>query len=278
MISGDMKHKCEKARAKVRAAIELHGGTTLLTAGFTGDDSRIANAVVQAGVRMLEPNHSCVAMSCGYKGVTTPHAAEQVRHEIPMEWVVRTVQGVRNVVGPDIFLTVGVPGGFTETVPMPITEEGAMAVSRAGADGLHVHKYTLADLKDVVELAHSCGLTVDAYIIHPDDQYPIGIPAETPADVAEAGRQMEQIGVDFIGLMTGMTYKGVAAGQIAPTVRERLEALVGAVSVPTLAEGGINPENFHAFRGTGVSILVVGTAVDDLVLRAAQEAVSIFLP
>lgn len=278
MIVGDMRHKCEVAREKVRAAIKLHGGTTLLSTGITGDDARLARAAVDAGVRMLEPNHPAVALARGYKGVTSMHDAEELRHEIPIEWMARVVKGIRNVVGPDIFITVGVPGGFTETVPMPLTEEAAVAISRAGADGLHVHKYTLPDLKDVVDLAHACGLTVDAYIIHPQDKYPIGIPAETPADVADAGQRMQEIGVDFVGLMTGMTYQGVAAGEIAPIVRERLLALVDAVDVPTLAEGGINPQNFRAFHGTGVSVLVVGTAIDDMARQGVRQAVKTFLP
>ena len=53
--------------------------------------------------------------------------------------------------------------------------------------------------------------------------------------------------------------------------------MVESVSVPTLAEGGINVDNFKAFQGTGVNILVVGTAIDDMVELAAQEAVKTFL-
>ena len=82
----------------------------------------------------------------------------------------------------------------------------------------------------------------------------------------------------FIGLMTGMSYEGVAAGEIAPAVRERLVALVEAVDVPTLAEGGINTQNFPAFRGTGVNVLVVGTALDDMARKGIRRAVEVFLP
>jgi len=71
---------------------------------------------------------------------------------------------------------------------------------------------------------------------------------------------MEDIGVDMIGLMTGMSYEGAAAGEIHPVVKERLQALVETVKVPTLAEGGINADNYTAFADTGVNILVIGTA------------------
>ncbi|MBE3519929.1 MAG: histidine biosynthesis protein, partial [Firmicutes bacterium] len=112
MIKGDMKRKREMALAKVSAAIKMHGGTTLLATGITGDDARLAKAAVEAGARMLEPNHPAVALARGYKGVTNMHDAEAIRHEISIEQMAEVTRGVRNVVGPDIFITVGIPGGF----------------------------------------------------------------------------------------------------------------------------------------------------------------------
>jgi thiamine monophosphate synthase len=53
--------------------------------------------------------------------------------------------------------------------------------------------------------------------------------------------------------------------------------MIKAVQVPTLAEGGINIENFKAFMGTGVNILVVGTAFDDMARKAVRESVATFL-
>ncbi|MGN7396705.1 hypothetical protein [Peribacillus frigoritolerans] len=77
--------------------------------------------------------------------------------------------------------------------------------------------------------------------------------------------------------MTGMSYEGVGAGDIPNIIKEHLNALVLSVKVPTLAEGGINIPNSKAFKETGVHILVVGTAIDDMVKTAAQEAVSHFI-
>lgn len=278
MIAGDMKRKRALAMEKVHKAISDHGGTTLLSTGITGDDARLALAAVEAGARMIEPNHPAVALARGYKGVTSMHNAEMLRHEIPMGEMAKVVEGVRNVVGPDIYITVGAPGTFTETVPAPLTDEHASLLSRAGADGLHVHKSTLEDLQDVLDVAHRNGLLVDAYIAHPSDRHLFGIPAETPEDVARIAKQMESIGTDMIGLMTGMSYEGVEAGEIAAPVRARLEALLASVVTPTLAEGGINVDNFSAFIGTGVNILVIGTAIDDMVREAVRQAVRTFLP
>jgi len=277
MIIGDMQRKREFSLKKVTDAITAHGGTTLLATGITGDDARFALAAVKAGARMLEPNHPAVALARGHRGVTTMHTAEDVRHEIAFEEMRKVVEGVRAVVGPEIFITAGIPGSFTETMPTPFTEEQAYALSRGGADGLHTHKSTLKDLKDVVDLCHKYGMLVDAYIAHPSDRHLFGIPAETPEDVAEIAKGMQDIGVDLIGLMTGMSYEGVAAGEIPTIVRQRLEALIKSVSVPTLAEGGINAVNFKAFIGTGVNVLVVGTAFDDIARKAVQETVGVFL-
>lgn len=277
MFSSDMKKKRETARAKVLKAIEEHGGTTLLSTGISGDDARIAKAVVDVGVKLLEPNHPAVALARGYHGVTNMHDAEAIRHEVPMEDMVTVTRGVRKVVSNDVFITVGIPGGFHELVPTPLPDQAFIDLSRAGADGLHTHKSSLEDLEELVEKAHKYGLLVDAYIAHPDDLHTFGLPARTPEEVATVAKAMEGIGVDFIGLMTGMSYGGASAGEIHPVVKERLQALVETVQVPTLAEGGINLDNFNAFANTGVNILVVGTAIDDMVQRAAQDVVKKFI-
>jgi thiamine monophosphate synthase len=88
---------------------------------------------------------------------------------------------------------------------------------------------------------------------------------------------MEEIGTDMIGLMTGMSYEGLEAGQIPSILKERLCAMVEAVKVPTLAEGGINMDNFRAFKETGVNILVIGTAIDGMAGKAVAAAAAEFL-
>lgn len=277
MIYADMEKKRKLAIKKVYDAIKLHGGTTLLSTGITGDDARLAKAAVEAGARMLEPNHPAVALARGYKGVTSMHKAELIRHEIEIDEMIKVTRGIRNVVGNDIFITVGIPGGFTELVPIVLDDDVFIRLSQAGADGLHIHKSSIEDLKVVVEKAHKYGLLVDAYIGHPSDLHTFGVPAETPEEVAKVAKEMEEIGVDLIGLMTGMSYEGIEAGKIHPVVKERLEALISSVNVPTLAEGGINLDNYKAFVETGVNIIVVGTAIDDTARNAAKDTVKKFL-
>ncbi len=116
MFIGDMNKKREQAMAKVRNAIALHNGQTLLSTGITGDDARLAKAVCDARVKMLEPNHPALALARGHRGVNNMHAAEQIRHEISTAQMAEAVNGIRNVIPDDVFITVGIAGGFTETI------------------------------------------------------------------------------------------------------------------------------------------------------------------
>ena len=75
MIIGDMQQKRDRGYKKVKDAITLHGGTSLLSTGITGDDARFALAAVQAGAKLLEPNHPATALASGNKGVTFMHEA-----------------------------------------------------------------------------------------------------------------------------------------------------------------------------------------------------------
>lgn len=277
MFQNDMTRKMRFSMDKVHKAIEKGNGHTILSTGITGDDARMAKAVVDAGVTMLEPNHPALVLARGYKGITSMHEAEKIRHEISVDQMAEVTHGVRSVVGNDVYITVGIPGGFTEILPTPLTDEDFLKMSRSGADGLHTHKSSLKDLEELVQAAHKYGLCVDAYIGLPTDLHTFGISAEQPEEVSAVAKQMEGIGVDMIGLMTGMSYEGVEAGQIHPFLKERLCALVESVSVPTLAEGGINLDNFHAFKETGVNILVIGTSIDKMAGKAVASAVQDFL-
>lgn len=277
MIHNDMKLKMKKSMEIVHRAIEKGHGHTILSTGITGDDARLAKAVVDAGVTLLEPNHPAVVLARGYRGISSMHEAEKYRHEIRIEQMAEVTGGVRAVVGENVYITVGIPGGFTEVKPILLRDEDFLQMSLSGANGLHTHKSSLEDLEELVKNAHRYGLCVDAYIGLPTDLHIFGIPAEKPEEVAKVAKQMEAVGVDMIGMMTGMSYEGVEAGKIHPLLSERLCAMVEAVNVPTLAEGGINLTNYQAFKDTGVNILVIGTSIDKMVEKAAQSAVSDFL-
>ena len=158
MFQNDMDRKMQFSMDKVKRALEKGNGHTILSTGITGDDARMAKAVVDAGVSMLEPNHPALALARGYKGVTYMHEAEKIRHEITVSQIAEVTRGVRSVVGNDVYITVGIPGGFTEILPTPLTDEDFLMMSRSGADGLHTHKSSLHDLEQLVQTAHRYGL------------------------------------------------------------------------------------------------------------------------
>jgi len=277
MIINDMNVRMQLAREKVQNALKLGNGHTILSTGITGDDSRLAKAVTEVGVKMIEPNHPAVALARGYKGVTVMDDAENLRYEITIDQMAEVTRGVRAVTPADTYITVGIPGGFTERVPMPLTDEDFIKMAVAGADGLHCHKTCIDDLRDFVGMAHKYGLLVDGYIGMSTDKHKFGVFADDTESVRKVAKQMEDVGVDMIGMMTGMSYEGVAAGKIPDIIHERLCALVETVHVPTLAEGGINMTNFQAFKDTGVNILVIGTSFDKMVEKAAQDKAKEFL-
>lgn len=277
MILNDMNLKRARSMEIVHKAIEKGHGHTILSTGITGDDARLAKAAVEAGATMLEPNHPAVVLARGHRGITVMHDAENFRHEISIEQMAEVTRGVRAVVGEDIYITVGIPGSFTERKPVILTDLDMEIMSLAGANGIHCHKSCIEDLEDVVTLAHKYGLCVDAYIGLPTDRHIFGLPAEKPEDVVRVAKQMESVGTDMIGMMTGMSYEGVEAGQIPAVLKERLCAMVETVKVPTLGEGGINLTNYRAFKETGVNILVIGTSIDKMVEKACKDAVNDFL-
>ena len=162
---GSMKYRRDSAMSKVRKAIADHNGCTILSAGITSIVPGItALAAVEAGVRMIEISQNGVALDYGFMGVKDRRRAIRVSHLLPTEWMVQKVEGMRNVLGDDVFIAVGTPGLWTQPGPARFDDDLGLALARAGADGLHTHFSTLEDLEEATKIAHRCGLVVDAYI------------------------------------------------------------------------------------------------------------------
>lgn len=270
----DMKLKLEQTRDKIRKAVKEHG-TTIYAAGPLSIVPFLGKASVEAGVRMIEITHNGVALDLGLEGVYDRHGAARVSPLVPMDDMLRKVKGFRNVVGEEVYLGVGVPGVWTQFSPAIFTEEYALALSRSGADGLHMHLHTLKDVENITKIAHKYGLIVDAYISDPDGSYVnFGIPARTPEEVSKNVKEMEKVGVDIVALLTGRTYfKLEESGGMTPKLKDRIEAMVSTAKVFTQAEGGISPYNFKEYKETGINILVLGHIMDDLIINVIKDAV-----
>ncbi|MCR4397959.1 MAG: histidine biosynthesis protein [Firmicutes bacterium] len=257
------------ARHKLQA-IFAAGRPALMLGGIMGTDMRIARAAFEAGVRIFEPNHPAMALQMGLGGVTTMNAAEKVRHLVPMSRMVDAVRGLRAVCGDEVFITVGFPGTFTEEVPVPLSLEDVLSVARAGADCLHTHKSCLEDVGEIVSLGHRAGLLVEAYITADDN---LGVQAPTDEALKNTVKEFERIGVDLIGLTTGMTYKGQSAGGFARAFLDRIKTFTSASRAFRVLEGGIRRENIGSVKDAGLDIVVVSTALDQEIASHARRAI-----
>ena len=272
-MSKAVTQKLQQGRGKVYRALEENRNFTIMATGITGDDCRIALAAVNAGVRIIEVNHPSVSLCIGLQGVTTMRQAEDIRHKLPRCEVYRKIEALRRVVSDDVYISAAVSGLFVEAIPSALTSEDYRQLAEAGADGLHVHKATFEDLMTVVNAAHEAGLLVDAYISDSNDRDRLGIPADSDEEVHDTSIRMEQMGVDFIGLIMGQSFRGERSGRFSEKSLGRLKAAAESVRVPVFAEGGVTDQNIGEIRDAGAQVAVVGTFIDDVLRNSTADAV-----
>jgi hypothetical protein len=251
----------------------MSAGVTSIVAGILGWSA------AQAGAKIFEISPNGIALDIGFEGLHSRSDVRKISYKIPTEIIAQRVAGFRAVLGDDVYITVANSGLWTYPSPCRFEDEDAYLLASSGADGLHVHKTTIEDYAHIAETAHQYGLLVEAYIGEPEEVNLsnhfgfLGVPAVTPDDVASCVHGLEQAGIDLIGLLTGKTYQGLNSGEILPSERDRIKALVQSATCPTILEGGITPSNFRAYKATGVNIIVVGTAFDQVCQKAITEAV-----
>lgn len=282
---GSAKLKLAIGREKVRSAIAAGGGTAVYAAHLLPHTAPWLPGVLASGVKMLEITHGSIYLS---QNPPRRDVAFGGRYEslmssygVPVAELASRIRQLRPALGPDIFLNVAAAGTFNQIGPARFDDEAAFLLSQAGADGIHFHKSDLDELAGLIEIAHANGLLAEAYVnrdlgeTHPFSY--MGVRAGTPAEVAAAARELESVGVDIVGLMFSVDpqyYSQEGATDALPLdVRERVEALVGAASVPTSVEGQITPGNAREIRALGASILVLGTQFDLEIQAAIQRVV-----
>jgi 3-keto-L-gulonate-6-phosphate decarboxylase len=199
--------------------------------------------------------------------------AEDIRHRLPRIEVYRKVEALRRIVADEVYIAAAVSGLFTEAVPIRLGKADFSRLARTGADGLHVHKATFDDLMGVVTAAHDVGLLVDAYISDSNDKDFLGIPADSNEVVRDTAMKMEQMGVDFIGIIMGQSFRGAGSRRFSKKALSRLKTAVKSVAVPVFAEGGITEHNIGEIRDAGAHVAVVGTFIDDVLKHSIADAV-----
>ena len=257
-----------KTRREKLAAIINENRPSLMLGGFMATDMRCAKAAYEGGCRIFESNHPAMALQMGLKGVTTMGAAEKVRHLVPLERMAVAVEGLRAVLGEEIFVTVGARGTFTEEAVTPFTFEDALLLANAGADCLHTHKSNIDDVRDITEIAHKAGLLCEAYI---DSTGTFGVQAKTNEELIQAIKDYEDAGVDIIGLETGMIYQGLNSSGFSDEFLQRVKVFIDNCHAFTSLEGGIKEGNIMEAKKLGFDILVMSTAMDDAIRNVTTE-------
>jgi pentose-5-phosphate-3-epimerase len=287
-IRDSMRLKLAIGRAKIDAALALGGGSTIYGAHLLPHLVHLLPSIRAAGIRMIEITMGSIALDQQPPTVPVDQGgrfqARKVSPHIPLEHLATRVRQLREPLGDDVFLNVGAPGGANYIGSEAFTAETASQLSMAGADGLHVHLSSLDELGALVEIAHAHGLVVEAYInrfVAATDEFSyMGIVAETPEEVATAGRAMEELGVDVVGLMFSddpLFYAiREASDELASEVGARLRALRSAVTVPISVEGQITRRNVVELRELGANIIVLGSQFDVAIEEALRKVVKEF--
>lgn len=242
--------------------------TALMLGGIMATDLRIANAAYKGGCRIFESNHPAMALQMGLCGVTTMNEAEAVRHLVPLSRMITAVEGLRAVLGEEIFITCAAAGTFTEVQPVPFTQEDALKLAYAGVDCIHSHKSAIEDIAQLAQYCHNAGILCEAYISAYDT---FGVKAPTDELLLQAIKDYENAGVDILGLCTGMIYQGQSATGFSDECLHRIQLFVENAHVVTALEGGIKPGNVGAVKHLGADILVMSIALDQICQDATES-------
>lgn len=242
----------------------------LMLGGFMGTDMRVARAAYKGGCRIFEPNHPAMALQMGLDGVTSMGDAEKIRHKVPLQRMADAVKGIRAVNGQDVFITCGARGTFTEAVPTPFTLDDALVLMNAGADCLHTHKSSIADIKNIADICHQAGLLCEAYI---DYQGDFGVQAHNNEELQKAIDDYEAAGVDILGIESGMIYMGLNATGFTDEAMSRINYFLDHCHVYKALEGGVKEKNIDQVKQLGFDIIVMSTAVDDAIRDTTEHIV-----
>lgn len=141
-------------------------------------------------------------------------------------------------------------------VPLIINDRVDVALA-IDADGVHVGQSDMP-----------CEVT--RKLIGPDKI--LGVSAAT----VDEARKAERDGADYIG--TGAVFPTATKDDAPSVTKKELEDVVNSINIPVVAIGGINLENAHELKDTGIAGLSVVSAImsSDNPKKASQELLNIF--
>ncbi len=267
--------KMSAAIAKLQRAFQIQRPTIQL-GGLAATDPRLAHAAVEAGVMVLEPNHTAISCARALRGLTSMREAYAYKQELPFSTVLEVIAALRRVVPEHVFILSAAPGTFDEAQPR--FEPGqAEQLAAAGADGLFVEKNDLREVERLAGLAHAAGLiTQSAFQLCPDGGKASVIPVAAAAEVPKVVRRMAESGVDIIGMRLSGIFKITGAKALAEPERDCLIALAEEMQGPTVVYAGVSIDNYPAIAATGVKMVGLASAADELIYRALNSGIAEF--
>ncbi|OGO18354.1 MAG: hypothetical protein A2Z14_04765 [Chloroflexi bacterium RBG_16_48_8] len=264
--------KMDAGRAKLMQAFEA-ARPALQLGGVAATDPRFARVAVAAGVRVLEPNHTAITCARAKQGMTSMREAYIHKHELEFDVVLEVVSTIRRVTPEHVFIICGAPGTFDEIAPQ-FEEWNARKLLEVGADGLFVEKSEYGEVERLVRIAHKAGLLVQAgFQLQPVGEGTAVIPIERPSEARQAARRLRDMGIDIVGMRFSGIFKSLEAGAIAPEELDCLSGLVSEAPEMNVVYAGVNTSNLRAIAETGVRMIGVASAVDDLVYKALTETI-----
>lgn len=261
------------AQDKLNRALEF-SCPALQLGGVAATDARFARVATNAGVKILEPNHTAISCVGAYHGFTSMRDAYLYKHELNLEEVLKVLRALRRAVPQEVFILCAAPGTFDEPDPLfDITQ--ARLVSDAGADAIFLEKNNYDDVERLVDVAHHAGLLVQAsFQFHADNINPAVIPVESHKAAGQAARRLEDMGVDIVAMRLSGIFMGNSATGLGAEEFECILAMVRDVKVATCVYAGINMINLSTISRTGVKMIGVASAVDDLLFRTLAETIT----
>lgn len=263
---GEGRDKLLKAFEVAQPALQL--------GGVAATDPRFARTAVEAGVRVLEPNHTAITCARARGGLTSMRDAYEHKHKLEFAHVIEIVLMLRRVIPEDVFILIAAPGTFDETEPV-FEEWQAQELADSGADGLFVEKNNFDEIERLVRIAHNTGLLVQAgFQLRSPGTNTAVIPIDAPSEAQQTATRLMDVGVDIVGMRFSGIFKSLDAGAIAPAELEALSGLISEAPEMNVVYAGVNSSNLPAVTETGVKMVGVASAVDDLVYEAMGKAIN----
>ena len=273
MLRGTFQAKLDEGGSKLQQVFDL-ARPALQLGGVSATDPRFAEVAVNAGVRVLEPNHTAVSCARARKGLVSMREAYAYKHELEFEVVLEVVRALRRVVPQSVFILCAAPGTFDEVEPS-FTERHGHMLSEAGADGLFVEKDSYAEIERLVGIGHRAGLLAQAafQLGHPGMKTAV-VPIHSPTEASGASRRLADMGVDIVGMRLSGIFQSLSAGEVAREEVDCIRGLVDEVKGATVVYAGVNAANWSAIAKTGVKMVGLASGVDDVVYHALSDAIA----